>query len=90
MAKLDKKFAPFIKGAKQDYIQYCESLPDNIRRGKKVDRRVRYFDFLKMYYDGMTLYEIAEKAQVHPNSLRNTLAETQYKVEVFTKELTQA
>ena len=90
MAALDKKFAPFVKGAKQDFIDYCDSLPDNIRRGKKVDRKLRYFDLLEMYYNGMSIPEVAERAKVHPNSLRNTLAEIQYKVEVFTKELTQA
>ena len=90
MAALDRKFAPFLKGAKQDFIKYCESLPPNIRRQKKVDRKLRYYDMLEAFYNGKTIKEVAHENGLDYLSLRNTLAETQYRVEIFSKELTQA
>jgi hypothetical protein len=87
MARLDKKYLEFLQGAKQSYIEYCESLPEAIRRQKMVDKNIRYYDMLEDFYSGKSIKEVAAKNEMHPHSLRNTLAETQYRVSIFAKEI---
>jgi len=85
MAKIDKKYLPFLQQAKRDYVEYCEALPKGLRGLKKARNRIRYFDALEDHYKGQTINEVAATYGVNPGSLRNTLRETQNKIILYLK-----
>lgn len=83
MAKLDKKFAPYVQATKQAYIEECENMDQAMLNKIKVDMKIRYFDILSEFYEGAGLHELAEKHFIAPSHLGQSLAQIQNRIRLY-------
>lgn len=87
MAKLDKKYAPFVEEAKQAYIRYCDDMPEGMRNYKKARNIIKHYDALKEYYDGVPIADLtASMGYTHTSTARNTLGEVQNRIRLYLQE----
>ena len=83
MAKLDKTYAPYVEDTKKAYIEECEAMDKAMLNKVKIDMKLRYFDMLSEFYEGASIYDIADKYYVAPSHLKQSLAQIQNRVRLF-------
>lgn len=83
MAKLDSTYAPHVQETKQAYIEECEAMDQAMLNKVKIDMKIRYFDMLAEFYEGVSIHELAEKYYVAPSHLKQSLAQIQNRVRLF-------